>query len=262
MGHFYQETEQGVVPKHFVEMTSRPGELRPTRITDVRKWWEQGQLVVPSVTTVLDVLAKHALINWKIDQHLIQAFKHLDKPRDEGYSESDYIFDIKRFTELEMDKAPSAGTDFHKLMEQYINGEITNEDPNFNLCFKTFDVIFEKTNGIDTWEPEINFISNLGFGGQIDLSNNPNSPWIIDYKTKQTADKFKPGKMAYDDHRMQLAAYRMGIGQPSARCANVFVCLEDGQIDFHEHSQEELEKGWGLFQHALEIWKLQTNYPF
>jgi len=102
------------------------------------------------------------------------------------------------------------------------------------------------------------------YGGQVDLIapnafliDQPN--WIIDYKTKQTADKFKPGKMVYDEHGMQLAAYRKGLKLPRARCANVFICLEDGQIDFHEHKEEELQKGWEMFQCCLKLWQLQNQ---
>ena len=96
----------------------------------------------------------------------------------------------------------------------------------------------------------------MGFGGQVDLHN---VQWVIDFKSKTTADKFKPGKMAYDEHRIQLSAYRIGLDMPTARCANVFISLEDGQVDFHEHTEAELDKGWRLFQHALSIWQIQNG---
>jgi hypothetical protein len=81
--------------------------------------------------------------------------------------------------------------------------------------------------------------------------------WVIDFKTKQEASKFKPGKMAYDEHRLQLAAYRMGLDVPNARCANVFICLEDGQVDFQEHLQLDLKKAELIFTHCVEIWHLK-----
>jgi len=252
MGHYYAQTETGVEPRHYVSMTSRPDELRPTRITDVRKWWKNGEEVVPSVTTVGDVLAKYALINWKIDQHLEQAYYQ----QGESWRDKEkYFAEIKRLTELEMDKAPSAGSDFHKLMEEYVNTGICSDEWE-TLCNDVLDVI-EQTTGTRSgdWETETNFVFN-GYGGQIDLIP---PEWIIDYKTKQTADKFKPGKMVYPEHKMQLSAYRKGVN-PNARCANVFVCLEDGQIDFHEHKEEELEKGWELFHHALMIWQIQNKW--
>ena len=122
--------------------------------------------VVPSVTTIMDVLAKHALMNWKIDQYLKQAFG-LNTERFD--SEYDFIQEVKYLTELEMDKAPSAGTDFHKEMEKYINGELTTSDSSYPLCYDVFGIIYEKTDGLDDWRSEVNFVSDLGYGGQIDL---------------------------------------------------------------------------------------------
>lgn len=251
MGHYYQQTESGVLPRHFVEMSTRPGELRPTRITDVKKWWKAGEVVVPSVTTVMNVLNKQALINWKIDRHLEQAWLI-------GLTDltvDDYIKEVKRLTELEMDKAPTAGTDFHKILEQYYLLMLPMDHELRPLCNEINGVIEEIT-GRQEWVTERNFVSDEGYGGQIDLSC---ETWDIDLKTKQTADKFKPGKMVYDEHKMQLAAYREGVGTPKARCANLFVCLESGEIDFHEHKETELERGWKLFKSALSIWQLQNG---
>ena len=258
MGHYYEKLSDGQVqPRHFVPMTSRPDELRPSRITDIRKMWKEGRDVTPSVTTVGNVLAKHALINWKIDQHLIQAWAIDPETRKhEDMNEYEFIKEVKRLTELQMDIAPSAGTDFHKAMENYINGELDVKHSLYVLCMNVKDVLIEKIGELTSeWITEKNFVSN-GYGGQIDLTP---PEWVIDYKTKQTADKFKPGKMVYPEHHMQLAAYRKGVS-PTARCANIFVCLEDGQIDFHEHKEEELEKGWDLFHHALMIWQIQNKW--
>lgn len=261
MSHYYEKLFDGTVEAcHYVPMSSRPDELRPTRITDVRKWWNEGRKVEPSFTTVADVLNKAALINWKIDQHLIQAWKTASVLTPTGWGKGlDYFIpEVKRLTELQMDKAPSAGTDFHGSLEKYIQDLLPPEHEHYELCVKVFLRIYKETQ-VDPllWRPEVKFVSDMGYGGMVDL--NDNELWVIDYKTKQTADKFKPGKMAYDEHIMQLASCRMGLNLPNARCANAFVCLENGQIDFHEHSEEKLGRGWHLFQHALAIWQLQNG---
>lgn len=260
MGHYYHKLDDGVVaPRHFVEMSSKPGELRPTRITDVRKMWKAGEVVVPSVTTVLNVLAKPALTNWLIDQHLQQAW-NLAREGKLLESYPDFLGEVKYQTEMETDKAPTAGTDFHKAMELYIKSELPESNEFYDLCHNVhIEVLCHNDGFTGEYLIEYNFISDDGYGGQIDLVTP--APMLIDYKTKQTADKFKPGKMVYDEHKMQLAAYRKGIGAPGARTANLFVCLENGEIDFHEHQEAELQKGWELFQSALSIWKLQNDYP-
>lgn len=261
MGHYYQQCDDGVItPMHFVEMASRPGELRPTRISDVRKWWKEGRQVVPSVTTILNVLDKPALVNWKVEQYLLASFEEDVMGRVMAMeSNDDRIALIKQRAELRMDVAPSAGTDIHKELELFINDEMPPDHERRGLCESVFSVIADKTgHWVDSWSAETNFVHE-GFGGQVDLHNDK---WIIDFKSKQSADKFKPGKMAYQEHSMQLAAYRegLGLGGAWARCANVFICLENGEVDFHEHSPAELEKGWQLFQHCLAIWQLQNDY--
>lgn len=221
---------------------------------------------VPSVTTILNVLDKAALTNWKIEQHLEQAYhKPSQYIRKDGtgykFELDEYIAEVKRLTALQMDKAPSAGTDFHKAMEKYVGEDVLEKDhPLFALCVGVYDSIAKRVDAEENyspleWNPEVNFVHG-SYGGQIDLAIA--DEWLIDYKTKATAAKFKPGKMAYQDHKMQLAAYRQAIA-PNARAANVFVCLEDGQVDFHEHTEQDLEWGWEMFQHALAIWNLQNQ---
>ena len=252
MSHFYEKLPDGTVEaRHFVPMSGQPDKLRPTRITDVRKWLAEERKIVPSVTTILNVLDKAALTNWKIDQHLAWAYtlRHTDKDIDSWFRE------VKDSTELAMDKAPSAGSDFHDSMEKYLQDLLPKEHEHFNICTGAFMEIYKHTM-IDPleWRSEVKFVSG-GYGGQTDLVCDS---WVIDFKTKQTKDKFKPGKMVYDEHRMQLAAYHMGIGMQQ-RCANLFVCLEDGQVDFYEHSEKELERGWLMFGHCLGLWKLQND---
>lgn len=257
--HAYEKAEDGLVePRHFVNMTSRPDELRPTRITDLRKWWKDGRLVCPSVTEALNILNKYGLNVWKIDQHLFQAHQ-LDPSQ--FASREEYLAEVKRLTELELDKAPTAGTDLHDKLEQFVKGTLPKDDEDYGRCLNVQSYVYEYT-GIKPsgWEAEVKFVSRMGYGGCADLVAT-NGSWVIDYKTKQLAKKFKVGKMAFDEHRSQLAAYREGLGMPKARCANVFVCLETGEVDFHEHTEHELQHGWEIFQHALAIWKLKNNFP-
>ena len=211
--------------------------------------WKDGTFCVPSVTTILNIYDKSGLNNWRIDQHLNQAYD-LDK---ENLTIEEYRKEIKRLTAIELDLAPSAGTDFHKLMEDFVSGNM-KDDEDYTLCQKVYETILNET-GSKNFKAETNFSSEL-FGGQVDLHNDD---WIIDYKTKQTADKFKPNKMAYDDHSMQLSAYRDGLNS-FARCANVFVCLEKGKplIDFHIHNEKELERGKELFDLATKAWHIKN----
>ena len=66
---------------------------------------------------------------------------------------------------------------------------------------------------------------------------------------------------AYDEHIMQLAAYREGLGMPEARCANLFVSRTvPGLVKIIEHSEEDIKKGFEMFTHLLKYWQLSKGY--
>ena len=82
---------------------------------------------------------------------------------------------------------------------------------------------------------------------------------VLDAKSKD----FGPGDKvdAYDEHLLQLAAYRHGLEMPHARCANVFVSrTHAGLIKIIEWSEDDLVKGWEMFQCLLRFWKLKNNF--
>ena len=249
MSHYYENKSGDIIPRHFVPVQSRPGESRPTRISDARK---HGYY--PSVTTVLGMLDKPALVNWKVEQHLKQAYNLAGSAGEGNFTE--WMGEVKRKTEIELSKAPDAGSDVHKSLEMWFDGRLDFPLEHMDICEAVDESLCDSC-GEQEWTSEKSFTHPLGFAGRTDLS----SPgWVIDFKTKQTADKFKPGKMAYPEHARQLAAYRIGLGLTNARCANVFICIEDGQVDFHEHGPETLTRAWETFSDLLRIWIREAEY--
>jgi len=103
----------------------------------------------------------------------------------------------------------------------------------------------------------------MGFGGKVDLFTKPDESApvgiVLDAKTKEFGKDDKID--VYDEHLMQLAAYRVGLGMPLARCANVFASVSyPGLIRVVEHSDEDLQRGWEMFQALLRFWKLKNNF--
>lgn len=252
MSHFYERNNAGeIIPRHFVGMTSRPGELRPTRIADAKKHgW------TPSVTTIQGMLDKPALTNWKIDEHLKQTWK-LREQAPYAQSQEQWIEFIKHSTQTELDKAPKDGTDFHDVLEKWFNKQEVAQEF-VEICGSVQSCVTGNTQTIaPDFITEKSFVHPLGFAGKCDI----HSPdWVIDYKTKNSCDKWKPGKMHYPEMAMQLAAYRVGLGLDNARCANVFVCLEDGAVEFHEWDSAELDKQFANFTDLLRIWLRNAGY--
>ena len=249
--HWYR-AEDGA-PQYTVK--AKDGSDRPTTLRDARK-----MDLVPSVTTVLKVAAKPGLEVWKNEQMLLAA---LTLPRKPEESEKEFIARIVADSKETGKQAAEAGTRIHESIEAWIEGVRPVEHEDIAKAFE--ESIFEhfKTHPMQPWLTERAFASPLGFGGKVDLYciADEHAPVgiVLDAKSKDFGPDDKVE--AYDEHLMQLAAYRHGLGVPHARCANVFVSRSHpGLVKVVEWSEDELAKGWEMFQSLLRFWKLKNNF--
>jgi hypothetical protein len=248
--HWYK---QDGGPQYTVK--AKDGSDRPTTLRDARK-----MDLVPSVTTVMKIAAKPGLEQWKLEQMLLAAMT-LPKMSDE--SEKSYIARIVADSKETGKQAAEIGTRMHESIEGWFNGKRDVEYKEIALVFE--EQIFEhfKTHPFQPWLTERSFSSPLGFGGKVDLycerdESAPNGI-VLDAKSKDFGPDDKVD--AYDEHLMQLAAYRNGLGIPHARCANVFVSrTHPGLVKVVEWPEEELVKGWEMFQALLRFWKLKNSF--
>lgn len=257
MSHYYERNEAGeIIPRHFVPNASRPGELRPTRLTDARKHGWYG-----SVTTIQNLLDRPALNDWRVTEHLKTAWGLREEA---GMAEMEpWIQYVKDATQSALDAAPKAGTDFHDSMERFILGSLPDNHEHFKVAAATAEMMREYTLvDAHVWVPEKSFVNELGFAGKVDAHYELRSheQFVVDFKTKDSADKWKPKKMAYKEMCQQLAAYRVGLGLHNARCLNVFVCIPTGQVEIHEWEAEELDREFANFTDLLRIWLRNAGY--
>jgi hypothetical protein len=101
--------------------------------------------------------------------------------------------------------------------------------------------------------PERSFAHRLGYGGRIDLHSDG---WLVDVKTKDGLD----GVMLYDEHLMQLAAYRRGAGIDKARAGILFVDRNEPKAVFLEATESQLNRGLWMFDALLLYWRWRTDY--
>jgi len=149
--------------------------------------------------------------------------------------------------------AADAGTDIHNSIEDFWVGRPLSR--HFEQVKATNDLLRDSF-GDQQWIAERSFGHELGFGGKCDL-HCPTA--VVDIKTKE----FAPGDKVegYDEHLMQLAAYRIGLGVPEARCANLFVSrTHPGAVVLKEWTEEEVQRGWAMFLCLLEFWQLKNNH--
>jgi len=250
--HWYR-AEDGA-PQYTVK--AKDGSDRPTTLRDARK-----MNLVPSVTTVLKVAAKPGLEVWKNEQMLLAA---LTLPRSPDESEKDFIARIVADSKETGKQAAERGTRVHESIEAWYEG--LRADIEHREIAEAFEKkVFEHfaTHPFEKWETETAFSDNMGFGGKVDLYCKPSETApvgiVLDAKSKEFTEDDKIE--AYDEHLMQLAAYRHGLGVPHARCANVFASVTvPGLIKIVEWSEEDLTRGWEMFQALLRYWQLKNKF--
>jgi len=238
--HWY--TRDGV-PRYTV--IGKNGKERATTLRDART-----ENLVPSVTTVLNVAAKPALTQWLQKQVLLAA---LTLPRRTDEPEDEWIARIMDDSKEQGRAAADAGTDIHASIQSFYEGVPTSRhEEHVKGCVEAIREHF----GNQAWIAERAFAHEIGFGGKCDLHA---VNIVVDVKTKDFSD---PAKVdAYDEHLMQLSAYRVGLGMPGARCANVFVSRSvPGLVKVVEWSQDDLNRGWQMFCSLLKFWQLKNQH--
>lgn len=269
MSHWYAKDGS---PQHFIDKTDGSG-TRDTTLRDARKHsWR------PSVTTIIDILAKPGLNNWLQTQIAIAA---KNNPIEKDESVNDWVTRIKRIAREESEAARVKGGEIHKDIETLFKFEsVEDSDLSYGEisvpAYHSINAYCKEDNNLI---PEQTVVGD-GYGGAIDLYNDE---YILDVKTKDISDsdwfkyedhvadpdKKKPPKLAYPEMCMQLSAYDRALGykpQPSERqgidgiprrLINVFVDREiPGRVIFYEWEENMYKR----FKHLVDYWQDEKNY--
>lgn len=238
-GHWYRQDGE---PMYTI--VGKNGKERPTTLRDAR---QHG--LVPSVTTVIRMAAAPALEKWKRNQLLMAA---LTLPRAANESETEWLVRVERDWQEEGRAAADKGTAIHGAIERHYRGEMPEAD--YWDWVKVARNAIENTCGHDNlWKPERSFAHPMGYGGKTDLHS---SAWVLDFKSKDVVEDAK----VYDEHTMQLAAYRRGLGVPGARCGIVFIDRQSPTVRLVEVPEADLVSGLRMFDALLSFWQAKNGY--
>jgi len=225
--------------------SKKDGTPRNTTLRDARE-----RNLVPSVTTILNIAAKPGLNVWLQEQAILAA---LTLPRGEEEAESAWLKRVVQDSKAQARDAADLGTEIHAAIQGFYEGQKASAFP---IHVQTCTKAIESHYGAKKWIAERAFAHEMGFGGKVDMHTDG---VVIDIKTKDFDD---PAKVAgYDEHLMQLAAYRVGLGMPEARCANVFVSRTNADLAVvKEWAEEDLARGWLMFTALLSFWQYKNQY--
>jgi hypothetical protein len=243
--HWY--TREGK-PMHTV--IGANGKERSATLRDAR-----GLGLFPSVTSILDVIAKPGLVAWQVEQGIMASLTlpHApDEPLD-AFAQR-VVIDM----EAHRDNAAALGTRIHSAIDQVLNGFMPDPEmsPYLAEAGKWFDAV-----GLSPRLVEADMVSReWGFGGRMDLYAEVNGiPAVIDFKT-QDVKKGKP--KFYESWPLQLAAYRHMLreaGHPVEKCYSIVVDVNKGQpVHVKEWSADELD--FVTFTATFALWKYLKGY--
>lgn len=221
---------------------------------------------LPSVTSVLKMLAKPALTNWLQKQVAITAVELQDWRAMEPETAVDMIMAGARNTGR---KAMAKGTDVHEAIDQGLAPEDLPEAhrPYVEAAHAALEYL-----GLDFYAKEVT-LANLerGYAGTADgllwHEHGTESLAILDWKTTSSTAGWR-------EHQLQLAAYAacdVMVAEdgelhpvPAPITELIVVGLkEDGTADIRtledSHKIHDLQDA---FQGLLELWKLDRDWPY
>ena len=236
-GHWYSRDGK---PAYEVPYADPSKGMRPVNLSDARKLG-----LLPSVTTIIQEAAKPGLERWKVTQGILSALtlpRLPDEPLD-GFAER-----AMKDSQEQARKAAERGTAIHAAIQ--IAYETDQIEPQLSDYVMAAMAKIDNTFGMKAYEAERTIV-RPDYGGKRDLST---LGLVLDVKTKEFGPDFK--KLAWDEHCIQLAAYR----EPGDRCANVFVSVNNpGLVHIHEWKEEELQRGWLMFCALKDYWYARTG---
>ncbi len=240
-------------PMHRIMKADGSGD-RATMINDAKRL-----NLLPSVTGILGILAKPALESWKINQAVLASLRTPKAPTE---AEEYWCKRVRDAAFEQVEEAADLGGEIHAALECATAGEPWDAFLYGVFVQPVLDFIAREALVITGREKRL--VNGVhGFAGQTDLlfTWGGGKPGILDYKTKKT----KPGEKvgAYDEHRLQLAAYAATeygeAALPEVKAFNVFVSsTEPGRVDIVRHG--DLSRDWQAFKMLASLWRYSKNY--
>lgn len=234
--------------------------VRAPTLADAKK---RGDLL-PRVSTILNLLDKPALNDWKVEQGVLAV---LTTPRLPGEADDAFVHRVLHVEKVQDDESRTArdrGTDIHATLEARMTGQAVSPElvPWIEPAAKAIEARGQ-------YVASEKILVGDGYAGRTDLiQESADCFWIVDYKTSKTMPD--PKKGAYHEHRLQLASYaaafyRMmdpGAGKGKfIRTANVYVStIVQGAFLICDHDpdwQRTYDQG---FKPLVTYWNWLTNY--
>ena len=233
--------------------------MRNTDLRDARKLG-----LLPSVTTIQQVLSKPGLTNWIVEQNILAIVTAPDVP---GETLHDKVKRVLPDADQERDAAASVGTRVHAALANIFLNIDMPVDPDIAVMvgagyreIKKF--MDEKELTVVAAEEKM---VGHGFAGCTDLVLSGFACfYVLDFKTCKTTDKEKK-LTGWPEHRSQLGAYaalwclRHNLDPLSVSTANVYISTtQPGRCEIVQH--EDWRADYAGFRAMFDVWCWLKGY--
>jgi len=259
MSHFYDEN--GNACFEVQKKTGKPGEMRKANITDAKNngWF-------PSATTILEVISKKGLDDWKQNQVALAARRLLgDGKLPFNLADDAYCGAVKKAAFTQVNDAADLGTAVHKALEEGLQDK--DYDKTYAIYVESVRELLTKLEIVIT-EHELRLVNkDFKYAGTTDgVFTCPQGYGIIDFKTCKSVKGVPMDSR--DTWAQQIAAYHVAKFKemPSAlnpKIIGVNIAIsttEPGRVEAIWHSADILDKAWRMFYHASAYYLIKNNY--
>jgi PD-(D/E)XK nuclease superfamily len=234
------------------------------------RWYDIDGIEYPSVTTILQVIGKPALIAWsaKVERELVTSVScqlYQDLAGTPRMSPEAYLMSLatrlgkEKANQRELQKAGDIGSQAHKLIEWNLRASLMQDaGPSPHVtdkatwAFMAWEDWKKSVNLKPIWIEQTVWSKRYGYAGTMDL--------LAEVNGKLTVVDWKTGKAIYPEAYLQNAAYRhalreMGHGDP---VQGIIVRLPKNTEDPEFEAQivpEHEDSLFHTFLHTFELWK-------
>lgn len=212
--------------------------------------------LLPSVTTVLRIVAKPALQDWLIEQAVLAV---ITSPRKDGESPDQFvnrILQVERVQDKEAEAAAERGRMVHESIADFLIGKPI--DPAMEPYINAFEASVKEIGGKVVWTERV--LIGAGYAGRADLLLESDHEIVLpDIKTCSTL----PEKGSWPEHRMQTAAYAKALGTTGdkrIRTANIYLNTKapgERRVFTQDNWLDTYQRG---FLPVLQYWHWFNNY--
>jgi len=247
-GHYYTKAGE---PMHTIIGANK--KERKTTLRDAKKLG-----LIPSVTTIFQILAKPELDKWKQRQVLLAS---MTLPRAQDESDDSWMERVMVDAFVQVDDAADLGTRVHAALENHLQGKP------YDQSLKKYveaTVGWIKANGVSFLEHEIRVIdAETGYAGTTDAVikvEGREGTGILDFKTRKSKPEYPMSPWSTEP--MQIAAYGYAKRDIGIRYGvNVFISTtEEGRVEACWYEKSQLEAEMEAFRCVVKTWQHFKGY--